>query len=214
MSTVTTEQLLKQLKWRYATKKFDPARKICAETWNALEEVLILTPSSYGAQPWKFIVVTDPAVKEKLLPHTYGQRQVVDCSHIVVFTIHRDFGGHHIDNYLKRIVEVRGGSHEALGGLRKMIMGQVVEGESPKDEWAIRQVYIALGNFMTSAALLGIDTCPMEGFMPDKYDDILGLAAFDLSSVLVCCAGYRDPSDKYASLPKVRFHANDVIVRI
>ena len=216
MSTITTEQLLKQLNWRCATKQFDPARKISPGDWEALEDVLVLTPSSYGAQPWKFIVITDPAVKEKLMAFSWGQRQVVDCSHLVVFTIRKDFDGNHIDAYLKRIAEVRGGSHEALAPLRKMIVGDVVEGPRAKfvNEWATRQVYIALGNFMTSAALLGIDTCPMEGFQPDKYDDALGLGAFGLASVVCCCAGYRHAADKYASLPKVRFPKEQVIVRM
>ena len=176
----------------------------------------MLTPSSYGAQPWKFIVVTDHAMKEKLVAFSYGQRQVADCSHFVVFAIRKDLGGDHIDAHLKRIVEVRGGSHEALAPLRSMIMGNVVEGEAGKivNEWATRQVYLALGNFMTSAAILGIDTCPMEGFQPAKFDDALGLAAFGLASVVCCCAGYRHAGDKHASLPKVRFHKDDVVMRI
>ena len=216
MSTVSCEQVLKQLKWRYATKHFDSSRKITPHDWEALEEVLVLTPSSYGAQPWKFIVVTDQATKEKLLPASYGQKQIVDCSHLVVFTIRKDVDGNHVDSHLKRIVEVRGGSHEALAPLRNMMIGDFVEGPRGKivNEWATRQVFIALGNFMTSAALLGIDTCPMEGFQPEKYDDILGLTSFGLASVVACCAGYRHADDKYAGLPKVRFHKDDVIVRI
>lgn len=216
MSTTTCEQLLKQLKWRYATKQFDPARKISAQDWEALEDALVLTPSSYGAQPWKFIVITDPAVKEKLVAFSWGQRQVADCSHLVVFAIRKDFCGDHIDAHLKRIVEVRGGSHEALAPLRRMMMGDVVEGPRGKivNEWATRQVFIALGNFMTSAAMIGIDTCPMEGFQPDKYDVALGLEAFGLASVVCCCAGYRHPGDKYAAMPKVRFPKEEVILRI
>jgi len=216
MSTATPEQILKQLKWRYATKRFDPTRKISPRDWEALEEVLVLTPSSYGAQPWKFIVVTDPAAKEKLVSFSWGQRQVADCSHLVVFTIRKNIDGNHVDSYIKRIVEVRGGSHEALARFREAIIGDVIEGPRSKmvNEWATHQVYIALGNFMTSAALLGIDTCPMEGFEPEKYDDALGLAAFNLGSVVACCAGYRHSGDKYAGLPKVRFPKEEVILKI
>nr|WNX93918.1 NfsB2 [uncultured bacterium] len=216
MSTASCEQVVKQLKWRYATKQFDPALKITPQDWDALEEVLVLTPSSYGAQPWKFIVVTDQATKDKLVPFSFGQRQIADCSHLVVFAIRKDMDHSHVDTHIKRIAEVRGGSHEALAPLRKMIVGDVIEGPRGKavNEWATRQVFIALGNFMTSAALLGIDTCPMEGFQPDKYDDALGLTAFGLASVVACCAGYRDPRDKYAAMPKVRFPKDDVIVRI
>ena len=216
MSIATPEQVLKQLRWRYATKKFDPARKIPASEWEALEDALVLTPSSYGVQPWKFIVITDQPTKEKLTGFSYGQRQVADCSHLVVFAIRKDFCGDHIDAHLRRIVEVHGGSQEALAPLRKIIMSNVVEGPRGKavNEWATCQVYIALGNFMTSAALLGIDTCPMEGFQPEKYDDALGLGAFGLASVVACCAGHRHPDDKYAGMAKVRFPKEEVLIKI
>jgi nitroreductase len=216
MSTATRDQILNQLKWRYATKQFDPARKISDEDWAALEEVLVLTPSSYGAQPWKFFIITDPATKEKLVPYSWGQRQVADCSHHVVFTIHKNIGKKHIDAYIKRIAEVRGGTPESQAAFREMVVSDIVEGPRSQwvNEWAARQVYIALGNFMTSAALLGIDTCPMEGMEPDKYDEVLGLEKLGLSTIVACPAGYRLATDNYASLPKVRFRKEDVIVRI
>jgi nitroreductase len=213
MSTATAEQLVKQLKWRYATKKFDPARKIGAEDWQALEEALVLTPSSYGAQPWKFVVVTDQAVKEVLTQHSYGQRQVADCSHHVIFTIYRKINMEHLDRHVLRMAELHGRTAESLAGYRNMVMKNVLETETV-NEWAMRQVYLALGNFMTSAAMLGIDTCPMEGFQPEKYDEELGLEAMGLASVVACCAGYRHPDDKYAAMPKVRFKHEDVIVKI
>ena len=215
MSTVTSEQILTQLKWRYATKQFDPSRKINAQDWVALEDALVLTPSSYGAQPWKFLVITDQGVKEKLVPVSWGQKQVADCSHHVVFAIVKNYGNAQIDAYMKRTAEVRGGTVEALDTFRKMLASDIVDGPRSKwvNEWSTRQAYIALGNFMTSAAMLGVDTCPMEGFQPDKYDEILGLDKLDLASVVACPAGYRLASDKYATLPKVRFRNEDVIVR-
>lgn len=213
---ISRDHLLRQLEWRYATKQFDPLRKISSEDWAALEDALVLTPSSYGAQPWKFFVITDQATKERLVPFSWGQRQAADCSHHVVFAIYKDFGKEQIDAYMRRIVEVRGGTPESHLPFRRMLMSDIVEGSRAQwvNEWAARQVYIALGNFMTSAALLGIDTCPMEGLQPDKYDEVLGLEKLGLSTVVACPAGYRLAADKYAALPKVRFLKEDVIVRI
>lgn len=214
--TVTNDTLLTQLRWRYATKQFDAARKISAEDWRTLEESLVLTPSSFGLQPWRFIVVTDPATKEKLVPASWNQRQVADASHVVVFAIKKNVGVNDVDRYLGRIAEVRGVSVESLNGFRDVLLGfldQPADQFNP-DTWSARQAYIALGNFMTSAALIGIDTCPMEGIVPSQYDEILGLAAQGYQTVVVAAAGYRATADKYASLPKVRFAAEEVITYV
>jgi nitroreductase len=210
---ISNETLLAQLRWRYATKKFDPTRKISADDWRTLEEALVLTPSSYGLQPWKFIVITDPVTKEKLVPVSWGQRQVADASHLVLFAIKTNLTADDIDHFLKRIAAVRGLNKDSLATYRQMMVGDVVEGDRSKvvAEWAARQVYIALGNFLTSAAMLGIDTCPMEGFEPAKYDEILGLPARGLAATVAAVAGYRAADDKYAMLPKVRFPAEEVI---
>ena len=215
-STVSTETLLAQLRWRYATKAFDPARKISPTDWSALEQALILSPSSYGMQPYKFLVITDPATREKLVPASWNQRQPADCSHFVVFAARTANTETDVDEYMARTVEVRGGSLDALAGFKKLLLGDVVHGERGKSatEWATRQAYIALGNFMTTAALVGIDTCPMEGFVPAQYDEILSLPTQGLTAAVACAAGYRATDDKYASLPKVRFTANKLIVRI
>lgn len=211
MSTLSPNALIDQLNWRYATKAFDPARKIDPATWSALEETLVLTPSSYGLQPYKFIVVKDPATRAKLRPASWGQSQIEEASHLVVFAIKKDMGEAHIDRYLDRISEVRGVARESLDGYRGMMVGNLVN--SPKaaqiDQWSARQAYIALGNFMTAAAMLGVDTCPIEGLDPVQYDAILGLE--DYATVCVCVAGYRSEADKYASLPKVRFPESELI---
>lgn len=209
---ISQTTLLQQLRWRYATKKFDPTRKIPAGDWEALEESLVLTPSSFGLQPWKFIVITDQPTKDKLVPLSWGQKQLAEGSHVVVFAIKQNLGAAEIDQFLQRTVEVRGGSLEPLVGYRKMMVGFIEKANVR--EWATRQVYIALGNFMTSAALLGIDACPMEGIEPAKYDAVLGLPARGLETVVACVAGYRASDDKYASLAKVRFKRSDVIERI
>ncbi|MBI4662493.1 MAG: NAD(P)H-dependent oxidoreductase [Verrucomicrobia bacterium] len=213
---VFNDTLLNQLRWRYATKQFDPARKVSAADWKTLEETLVLTPSSFGLQPWRFIVVTDPARKEKLVPASWGQRQVADASHVVVFAIKKNLGSADVDRYLARIAEVRGVEVSSLNGFREVLTGFLAQPADAFDanEWASRQVYIALGNFLTSAALLGIDTCPMEGIEPARYDEILGLAEQGYQTVVVAAAGYRATEDPYAALPKVRFASEEVITHV
>lgn len=214
MKPVSNETVLRQLQWRYATKKFDATRRISHEDWSTLEQSLILTPSSYGLQPWKFVVITDQAVKDQLPPISWGQRQVAEASHVVVFAIRRDLSEADIDRYLARIVEVRGGTIETLGGFRKMLVGGLRPEKMNLNHWASLQCYIALGQFMATAAMLGIDTCPMEGIDPAKYDEVLGLSDLGYATAVACVAGYRASDDKYASIPKVRFKADDVVLRI
>jgi len=207
---MTTPELLDALNWRYATKAFDASKLIPAETWSALEESLVLTPSSFGLQPWKFLVIQDKALRESLVPHAWNQRQIADCSHLVVMTVKKSLSVADIDAFIARIVEVRGGTADALLGYRKMMLGSHEQGFMSTD-WAKKQAYIALGQFMAACALLKIDTCPMEGFVGPKFDEILGLEAQGLTTAVLCPAGYRSVDDKYAVIPKVRFAAKDVI---
>lgn len=215
MNPIVSAQLLDALKWRYATKAFDPARKIAPELWAVLEESLVLTPSSFGIQPWKFQVITDAALREKLVPVSWGQTQPKDCSHFVVFTVKKGLGEPEIDRYMARAAEVRGTTTDALAPFKKVILGSLGKAAAAGtlDTWQTHQLYIALGQFMAAAALLGVDTCPMEGIEPAKYDEILGLNGTGYATVVACAAGYRSATDKYASVPKVRFKAEDVIVR-
>ena len=213
MTAISPAQLLTQLNWRYATKQFDPARTIDAATWEALEEALILTPSSYGLQPYKFVIVTDPALKAQLKPVSWNQSQLTDASHTVAFVINKAMGRDHIARMIARTSEVRGTPAEKLAPYQVMIEKDLVHG--PRSaiiaEWATRQAYIALGNFMTACALVGVDACPLEGIDPPKWDAILGLT--DHAVVVACSAGYRAVSDKYATLPKIRLPASELIVR-
>ena len=213
MNSISTTQLTDALQWRYATKSFDPAHKISAETWAALEKSLVLSPSSFGLQPYKFLIITSAAVREKLLPATWGQRQVVDCSHYVVFTARTAMAAEQIDALIARIAAVRGIPAESLKGYREMMIGSVVNGSISKiiPEWATRQAYIAIGNLMTSAAVIGVDACPIEGFEPEKYDDILNLKGSGFASVVCCALGHRAAGDKHAGLAKVRLPDEELI---
>ena len=213
MNPITPAHLLDAQHWRYATKQFDASKKIPAAVWQSLEEALILSPSSYGLQPWQFFVVGNPDLRAKLRPHSWNQSQITDASHLVVFAIPETIDVPYMEKYLSRIAEVRGVTLESLGFYRDMMMADVIAG--PRHawvrEWAARQLYIALGNFMTSAALLGVDTCPIEGLDPREYDAILDLPAKGYNAVVACAAGYRSSDDKYATLPKVRFEKSDLI---
>jgi nitroreductase len=216
MTPVSVQSLSEALHWRYATKKFDPAKKIPAETWSALEEALVLAPSSYGLQPWKFVVVDDAATKKMLSSAAHGQHQPVDCSHFVVFAARKNLGATDVDRFIERVAEVRSVSTESLKGYADHIKVSADHAHKAGilDAWMARQVYIALGQFMTSAALLGVDACPMEGIEAPKFDEILGLSVMGYGALCACAAGYRAADDKYAVAAKVRFKAQDVILHI
>ncbi|ESA35005.1 nitroreductase [Leptolyngbya sp. Heron Island J] len=209
----SSESVLQALNWRYATKMFDASKKIPSDTWSALEQSLVLAPSSFGLEPWKFFVIDDPAVRQQLLEATWKQSQVVDASHLLVLAIKTGLNDTDVDRSMARTSEVREVPLESLEGFSNVIKG-FMKTLPDVDNWATRQVYIALGQLMVSAALLGIDTCPMEGFMPDKYDEILGLPEMGYHAVVVCAAGYRSEDDKYAHLPKVRFSLEDKVQHI
>jgi len=216
MKTINSNQLLEQLNWRYATKQFDPAKKINASDWATLEEVLRVSPSSGGLQPWKFIVITDPAVRAKLRPASYGQAQIADASHLVVFAAKNNFGEADVDAHLQNVAKARNVPVEALAQFRGMLVGGIVQAmdEAGRNAWARNQAFIALGNLLTSAALLGIDACPMEGFDRAQYDEILGLKAKGYSSAVIATLGYRFPTDKNAGAPKVRYAREQIFQNI
>ena len=214
MKPVSNEIVERQLGWRYATKLFDTTRPISAADWQTLEQSLVLSPSSFGLQPWKFFIITDPAVKAKLKPASWNQSQVVDASHVVVFAIRKNLGLADIERFIERTAEVRGTTVESLAGFKKMLVGTMTNPPFDINEWAARQVYIAIGFFMATAAMMGIDVCPIEGFEPAKYDEILGLPEQGYSACVVAAAGYRSNDDKYAKVPKVRYKTEEVVKRI
>jgi nitroreductase len=207
------EQALTQLHWRYATKKFDSSKKISEATWKTLEQSLVLSPSSFGLQPWQFFVIRNPEIRQKLLEHSWGQTPVVEASHLVVFAIKQNIDTEDVDRYVQRMAEVQKVPTEKLSGFGNMVKGYLQNPPSPLDidQWAARQTYIALGFFMTCAAMLEIDTLPMEGFVPAKYDEVLDLNSKGYSAVVLCAAGYRAEDDKYANNPKVRYPTNNVV---
>lgn len=214
MKTIAPEQLVDQLNWRYATKQFDPSRKVPAEQWSALEQALLLSPSSLGIQPWAFVVVEDPALRENLKAVSWNQPQITDASHLVVFAAKKDVTEADVDAYMNRISEVRGVPVSSLAGFRDMITGGVLQGkdDATRAIWISRQVYIPIGVLLAGGALMGLDACPMEGINSAEYDRLLGLEEKGLTALAVVTVGYRSPEDQYAQLPKVRFPAEEVIL--
>ena len=199
---------------RYSTKKFDPTRTIAAPQWAALEQALLYSASSSGLQPWRFLVLSDRTLREQLVPLSFGQRQIADSSHLVVFLARTDYTTADIERWISRLGEVRALPADQLQVQRQRLTDNLVNKPRPgfnAREAARHQIYIALGQFLTSAALLGIDTCPHGGFDPSAYDRVLGLEGTGYHSVVLASVGYRAANDVNATAPKVRFPIDQVI---
>jgi nitroreductase len=203
------------LQWRRAVKKFDPTRKIEPAVWSEIEKAAILSPSSFGLQPWRFIVVTDQSVKEKLVAASFNQPQPADCSHLLVVARLNELTIDYIQEYIDSIAQVRNVSVESLDGFKSSMVG-FVQSKSPEflENWMARQCYIALGVTIAAASTFGVDTGPMEGFEPAKFDEILGLKEKGLRSLVQCAMGYRAADDAYSKLAKVRFPKEKIVINI
>ncbi|MDA8791843.1 NAD(P)H-dependent oxidoreductase [Bacteriovoracaceae bacterium] len=207
--------IIDDLSWRYATKEFDSEKKLSNEQLNSLLESLRLSASSFGLQPWKFVVVDKQEQKEKLLAHSWNQRQVVDASHVIVLCRPTKFGEEDVIKFVKCTAEMRNQEIESLEGFKKVMVGFLSRmDEASINAWMKNQIYIALGSLLTVAAHLKIDACPMEGFIAPKYDEVLGLADHGLSSVVVCPVGFRNDKDKYASLAKIRYTQDETVLKL
>jgi nitroreductase len=213
-SEALIHQVLDALRARYAVKKFNPDRSIPAAEWEALEEALVLTASGGGLQPWKFVVVDDPAVRARLREVSFDQPQITEADKLVVFAARVGYSEADLDRHVARMAEVRGQTVESLAGLRGMLAGITGRPEADRNAWAARQAYIALGNFLTSAAILGVDACPMEGIQGARYDEILGLGEQGYTALCVATAGYRSDKDPYAGAAKVRFPRAEIVAHV
>ncbi len=212
MSSQTMPELLTAaLNWRYATKKFDRERKIPAEQWALLEQSLVLAPSSYGLQPWRFFVISSPVLREQLPAACWGQLQPRDCSHFVVIAARRNADPDFVARYLTSIAETRGVSEESLQGTSQAILGKLQRMGDNHLPWTARQCYIPLGFILQAAALLQIDSCPMEGIIPDQLDPLLGIQDSEWTSVVACALGYRAADDAAAGQARVRFPAAEIV---
>lgn len=206
--------IIEALNWRYACKQFDPNKKISDKDFDTILESLRLTASSYGLQPWKFVVVENKELRSALVGASWNQKQVEDASHLIVMCVPTQIDETFVDSYLEDTALTRGQAVEELVGFKKMLMMVANKSEADKFIWAKSQSYIALGNLLSTCAQMRIDSCPMEGFQPKKYDEILGLTEMGLTSVLVCPVGYRDEADKYIGNKKVRFTRDKLVVKL
>lgn len=200
------------LEWRYATKKFDPTKKISEQDQKTLWDSLIQTPTSYGLQMMKFLIVQNPEIREKLKAASWNQSQVTDCSHYVVFLARDSVTEQDVQKLIDRMAEVRGIPKDTLTGYRNMMMGNLVNSPRPDAiDWNKKQTYIAMGFLLETAALLKIDSVPMEGLDPKAYDKILGLEGSGYTTAMTVALGYRASDDQYQNAKKVRYPEKDLI---
>ncbi|MFA6105582.1 MAG: NAD(P)H-dependent oxidoreductase [Patescibacteria group bacterium] len=196
---------INSLLWRYATKKYNTEKKLSSEQLEGLMEAIRLSPSSFGLQSFKVLVITKPEIREKLKIAAFGQPQITDASHLLVFAIEKDLGEKHVDEYMEEISKTRGVPVAALKDFESMIKNTISSRTNEqRQEWAARQAYLALGVLLTAAAEGRIDASPMEGFNPAEFDKILGLEEKGLKTVVIAAVGFRDESDDYLKLAKVR----------
>ncbi len=209
------KNVIDAMEWRYATNKFDPIKKLSAKDLNNLMEAVILSPSSFGLQPWKLIVVTNPKIRAKLQEAGYGQPKISEASHLIVFAAEKNIDDTLIDNFIKTVAKTRSIPIENLKGKADMMKGSILSKTiEQRVEWVTRQVYIALGVLITTAAIAGIDVGPMEGFDPKKFDEILGLDKMGLEAKVIAAVGYRASDDPNLQLKKVRFSKEDILIEI
>lgn len=207
--------ILERLRWRYATKKFDPEKKITEEQLQRLLEAINLTPTSMGMQALGVVVVEDKELRLQLREASNNQSQVTDASHYLVMVRPTQVTDKHVEDHASNIMNIRSQSRESVEGYIRSAKNFLTKYDIKEIEgWASKQVYIALGNLLTTCAVEEIDACPMEGFNNQKYDEILNLEALGWKSVVCVAVGYRLPEDKYATLPKVRKPLQKLVVRL
>ena len=207
--------IINSLKWRYATKKFDTTKKLSNQQIETLKQAFNLTPTSFGLQPIKMIVISNKKLQEQFVKHCYFQRQVADASHLLVLCIENSTTTEDINAYFDLEKETRGTTEEVVATFRKQLTEMYQNlSEAAIEQSAIYQTYIALGNLMTVCAVEKIDALPMEGFVPQKVDELLDLPSQNLKSVLLLPVGFRADDDVMSGMAKVRKPLNKTIIEI
>lgn len=207
--------IIESLQWRYATKKFDKERMLSDEKLDILKQAFNLTATSFGLQTLKLLIIKDEKVRAKLVEHSFGQQQVLNASHLLVLCVQDNILDSDVDTHFDNVINVRSTPETILAPYRADLKAMMRDmDKEERQEWSIKQVYIALGNLMTVCAVEGIDSCPMEGFDRDRYDTILSLKDINLKSVLLLPVGYRHEDDMFADFKKVRKQLNDAVVEL
>lgn len=206
---------IESLQWRYAVKKFDDTKLLTDQQINTLKEAFNLAATSYGLQPVKMVVINNKEIQKQLVEHSWNQQQVVQASHVLVLCIPKTYSGEDVKKYFDLVQEIRNTPEEVIGKFRDFLVNDI--DKKPQEElfnWNKNQAYLTLGNLLTACAIEKIDSCPMEGFVPEKYDEILELDKHNLTSVLVLPVGFRAEDDYMKDLKKVRKQTSDVIIEL
>ncbi|WP_040250221.1 NAD(P)H-dependent oxidoreductase [Psychroserpens mesophilus] len=207
--------IIDHLKWRYATKKFNPLKVIPDEKLQTIKEAFNLTATSFGLQTVSLLVVSDKDIREQLVSHSYQQRQVLEASHLLIICIQDDISDSDVDKLFDTVSSLRQTPSEVLEPYRKDLKHMMQKmSKTQRQEWSVKQAYIALGNLMTVCAIERIDACPMEGFIPQEYDTVLKLKERNLKSVLLLPIGYRAEDDKFARFEKVRKTLDEAVITL
>jgi len=210
-----TTEIIKQLQWRYATKKFDENKKLSTEKLNILKEAFDLTATSYGLQPVKLVVVSKPETIKELVPMSYNQAQIGNASHILVLCTETNVDTAFIKNYFDLVEKTRSTPRDVLSSFEEFLIDDFSKKtQEEKDDWGAKQAYLIMGNLLTVCAVEEIDACPIEGFVPKQYDEFLNLAEKGLQSVLVLAVGYRAEDDMFSEMKKVRRGVAEMVIEI
>tara|TARA_B110000503_G_scaffold104259_1_gene155554 strand:- start:96 stop:728 length:633 start_codon:yes stop_codon:yes gene_type:complete len=206
---------IESLKWRYAVKKFDTNKFLTKEQINILKDAFNLTATSYGLQPLKLVVIENKTIQKELVAHSWNQPQVEDASHLLVICVPKKYTSEEVKKYFNLVQEIRN-TPDAINNPFKEFLTAEIEKKTQEELflWNKNQAYIALGNLLTICALEKIDSCPMEGFISEKYNDVLKLEAHNLTATLVLPVGFRANDDYMKDLKKVRKNIDDVIIEI
>jgi len=208
-------KIIESLSWRYATKKFDTNKKLSENKVKTLKEAFNLTATSFGLQTISMLVISNEDLKKSLIEHAYNQKQVYEASHLLVICIQNDIKDKDVNDFFDNIKVIRNTPETILESYRNYLLQSMRDKSvEERQQWSMNQAYIALGNLMTVCAVEGIDSCPMEGFNPEKYDEILNLKDKGLKSLLLLPVGYRAEDDMFASLKKVRKDINKTIIEL
>jgi nitroreductase len=207
--------VIESLKWRYATKKFDDKRSIPNAKIEIIKEAFCLTASSFGLQPVKLIIIENKDLQEQLVEHSMNQKQVAQASHLLVFCTENTVDEAYVNDYFKLVKEERQTPDDVLKPFRSYLIHEFkTQNTEDVKNWSTKQAYLAMGNLLTVCALEGIDACPMEGFVPEKYDELLNLKEKGLASVLAMPIGYRAEDDVFSDFKKVRKPIQESVINL
>ncbi|MEQ8688683.1 MAG: NAD(P)H-dependent oxidoreductase [Imperialibacter sp.] len=197
--------LIDKLNWRYATKIFDPKKKVSAHELAFLKEAIRLSVSSYGLQLYKVLIIENDDIRKELRKSSWNQSQITDACHLFVFCNYTRNYDQHVDSYIRRIIELQGKSDEGLKQYGEFIKNSIRNmPDEERKSWSEKQTYLALNNLLMACAELKIDACPMEGFDKQAYNRLLGLDELGLNAAVIAPVGYRSDKDETQQRQKVR----------